>query len=71
MLQLCRVSTLYSNLRRGGGGRRDHYTFPHGATTMLALGLLLNTVGLGLFCWLIFTLAVLRLAVFRVMWPAT
>src|SRR5262245_31325729 len=23
----------------------------HGATTMLALGLLLNTVGLGLFCW--------------------
>jgi hypothetical protein len=25
---------------------------------MLALGLLLNTVGIGLFCWLIFTLAV-------------
>lgn len=25
---------------------------------MLALGLLLNTVGVGLFCWLIFTLAV-------------
>jgi hypothetical protein len=30
----------------------------HGATTMLALGLLLNTVGLGVICWLIFTLAV-------------
>ena len=30
----------------------------HGATTMLALGLVLNTVGLGLFCWLIFALAV-------------
>ena len=30
----------------------------HGATTMLALGLLLNTVGLGVICWLMFTLAV-------------
>jgi hypothetical protein len=25
---------------------------------MLALGLLFNTVGIGLFCWLIFTLAI-------------
>jgi hypothetical protein len=32
-----------------------------GATTMLALGLLINTVGIGLFCWLIFTLAVYAL----------
>ena len=31
---------------------------------MLALGLLLNTVGLGLFCWLIFTLAVYALPFF-------
>ena len=31
---------------------------------MLALGLLLNTVGIGLFCWLIFTLAVYALPVF-------
>jgi hypothetical protein len=30
----------------------------NGATTMLALGLVLNTVGLGLSCWLIFALAV-------------
>jgi hypothetical protein len=30
----------------------------NGATTMLAVGLVLNTVGLGLFCWLIFALAV-------------
>ena len=30
----------------------------HGATTMLALGLLLNTVGLGVICWLMFTLAI-------------
>jgi hypothetical protein len=31
---------------------------------MLALGLLLNTVGIGLFCWLIFTLAVFALPFF-------
>jgi hypothetical protein len=36
----------------------------HGATTMLALGLLLNTVGLGIICWLIFTLAVYVLPFF-------
>jgi hypothetical protein len=31
---------------------------------MLALGLVLNTVGLGLFCWLIFALAVYALPFF-------
>ena len=31
---------------------------------MLALGIVLNTVGLGLFCWLIFTLAVYALPFF-------
>jgi hypothetical protein len=62
--QLRLVSILYPNLRRGGGGRRDHYTFVHGATTMLAVGLLLNTLGIGLFCWLIFTLAVYALPFF-------
>ncbi len=31
---------------------------------MLAIGLLLNTVGIGLFCWLIFTLAVYALPFF-------
>jgi hypothetical protein len=31
---------------------------------MLALGLLLDTVGIGLFCWLIFTLAVHALPFF-------
>ena len=31
---------------------------------MLALGLLLNTVGIGLFCWLIFTLTVYALPFF-------
>jgi hypothetical protein len=36
----------------------------HGATTMIALGLLLNTVGLGVICWLIFTLAVYILPFF-------
>ena len=39
-------------------------TSMHGATTMLALGLVLNTVGIGLFCWLIFTLAVYALPFF-------
>jgi hypothetical protein len=39
----------------------------HGATTMLALGLLLNTVGLGVICWLIFTLAVYVLPFFVAM----
>ena len=36
----------------------------HGATTMLALGLLLNTVGLGVICWLMFTVAVYILPLF-------
>jgi len=31
---------------------------------MLALGLLLNTVGLGVICWLMFTLAVYILPLF-------
>jgi hypothetical protein len=62
--QLRQVSILCPKLRRGGGGRRDRYLFAHGATTMLALGLLLNTVGIGLFCWLIFTLTVYALPFF-------
>jgi hypothetical protein len=37
------------------------YPFAYGATTMLALGLLLNVAGIGLFCWLIFALAVYAL----------
>ncbi|MDU6725581.1 MAG: hypothetical protein E6471_02440 [Bradyrhizobium sp.] len=40
------------------------YLFAYGATTMLALGLLLNFAGIGLFCWLIFTLAVYALPFF-------
>src|SRR5262245_50056902 len=42
------VSILCPTLRRGGE-RRDHYIYAHGATTMLALGLVLNTLGIGLF----------------------
>jgi hypothetical protein len=48
-------------LRRRGGGRRDRYSFAHGATAMLAIGFVLNTLGIGLFCWLMFTLAVYAL----------
>jgi hypothetical protein len=36
----------------------------HGVTTMLALGLVLNTLGLGVICWLMFTLAVYILPFF-------
>ena len=39
-------------------------TLLYGATTMLVLGLLLNIAGVGLFCWLIFTLAVYALPFF-------
>ncbi len=62
--QLRLVSTLHPNLRRGGGGRRDWYIYAHGATTMLALGLVLNAVGIGLFCWMIFALAIYALPFF-------
>ena len=62
--QLRLVSIPYQGLRRGGGGRRDRYIHAHGATTVLALGLLLNTVGIGFFCWLVFTLAVYALPFF-------
>jgi hypothetical protein len=39
-------------------------TSSNGATTMLVLGLVLNTVRLGLFCWLIFALAVYAVPLF-------
>jgi hypothetical protein len=62
--QLRLVSVSYAELRRGGGGRRDWYIYAHEATTMLALGLVLNTLGVGLFCWAIFALAVYALPFF-------
>jgi hypothetical protein len=62
--QLRQVSTLCAKLRRGGGGRRNRSIYANGATTMLALGLVLNTVGIGLICWLIFALAVYALPFF-------
>lgn len=51
--QLRLLSLSYSR-----GGRRDGYIYAHGATTLLALALVLNTIGIGLFCWAIFALAV-------------
>jgi hypothetical protein len=57
--QLRLVSVSYPKLRRGGGGRRNWYIYVHGATTMLAIGLVLNALGIGLFCWAIFALAVM------------
>ena len=40
----------------------------HGATTMLVIGLILNVFGIGLFCWLIFTLTVYALPFFAGLW---
>lgn len=65
----CRNSASFrlhiQNRAAGGGGRRATVIPLHnGATTMLALGLLLNFAGIGLFCWLIFTLAVYALPFF-------
>ncbi|WP_246784547.1 hypothetical protein [Bradyrhizobium sp. CIR3A] len=62
--QLRLLPVSYPGLRRGGGGRRDWYIYAHGATTMLPLGLVLNTLGIGLFCWAIFSLAVYALPFF-------
>jgi hypothetical protein len=56
--KLRNVSTLCPKLRHRGGGRRERSLYANGATTVLVLGPVLNTVGLGLFCGLIFALAV-------------
>jgi hypothetical protein len=56
--KLRKASPLCPKLRRRGGGRRERSLYANGATTMRVLGPVLNTVGLGLFCGLIFTLAV-------------
>ena len=58
MPKLRNVSTLCPKLRHRGGGRRERSLYANGATTVLVLGPVLNTVGLGLFCGLIFALAV-------------
>ncbi|WP_233443198.1 hypothetical protein [Bradyrhizobium brasilense] len=62
--QLRLVQTLYPKLRHGGGGRRDLQIHANGAATMPALGLVLNALGIGLFCWAIFALAVYALPFF-------
>ncbi len=43
--QLSLVLLLHAKLRRGSR-RLDHCTYAHGATTMVAFGLLLNIAGL-------------------------
>jgi hypothetical protein len=52
---------LYLDLRRGGGGRRKPSHFRTETTTMLGIGLILNALGIGLICWLIFELTVYAL----------
>jgi hypothetical protein len=51
-------------MRRGGGGRRNRSTFVTEVSTMVVIGLVLSVVGLGFFCWLLFTLAVYTLPFF-------
>lgn len=41
-----------------------HATFVTGVSTMLALGIVLNIIGLGFFCWALFTLAIYALPFF-------
>ena len=41
-----------------------HATLVAGAITMIVIGILLNIVGLGIFCWLLFTLAINALPFF-------
>jgi hypothetical protein len=41
-----------------------HATFVTGVSTMLALGIVLNIIGLGFFCWVLFTLAIYALPFF-------
>jgi len=52
--------------RHGGGGRRTRSTHVTETTTML-IGLVLGVLGLGFFCWLLFTLAVYALPFFAAM----
>jgi hypothetical protein len=53
--------TIDAALRHHRRGRRDRNIYCIGATSMLALGLVLNPLGIGLFCWLMFELAVYAL----------
>ncbi len=41
-----------------------HANFVAGVSTMLALGIVLNIIGLGFFCWVLFTLAIYALPFF-------
>jgi hypothetical protein len=55
---------LYFGLRRGGGGRRDRHILCHEAFHHACHRTHPQHVGIGLFCWLIFTLAVYALPFF-------
>src|ERR1700694_1507578 len=59
-----RATLAIFGMRRGGGGRRNRSTFVTEVSTMVIGGLVLSIVGLGFFCWLLFTLAVYALPFF-------
>jgi hypothetical protein len=55
---------LYSALRHGGGGGATVRPFVTEPSTMLVIGLVLSVAGIGVLCWLLFTLAVYALPFF-------
>src|ERR1700694_5192309 len=59
-----RATLAIFGMRRGGGGRRNRSTFVTEVSTMVVIGLVLSVVGIGFFCWLLFTLAVYALPFF-------
>jgi hypothetical protein len=50
------------NLRRGGGGKRDPHAIAR--STTMVIGILLSIAAIGIFCWLLFTLAIYALPLF-------
>jgi MFS family permease len=50
--------------RHGGGGRREPFDLLSLKSTMIILGIVLAIAGIGLLCWLLFTLAVYALPFF-------
>jgi hypothetical protein len=55
---------LYSASRRGGGGGATVRPFLTETTTMILFAILISIAAIGLFCWLLFTLATFALPLF-------
>jgi hypothetical protein len=55
------VSAILATRRGGGGGATPSIVSLKETTTMIVLGIVLSIAAIGLFCWLLFTLAVFAL----------